>query len=45
PLHVFETVSYYDIGDQILAATTDNASSIDVFGHIFGQILWDNCNN
>jgi hypothetical protein len=36
---IFETINYYDIGARILAVTTDNASSMIVFGNMLNEML------
>ena len=42
---IFETITYYGIGSRILAVTTDNASSMLVFGNILSEMLQSRCNN
>ncbi|CAB4431421.1 unnamed protein product [Rhizophagus irregularis] len=42
---IFETIAYYGIGSKILAVTTDNASSIVVFGNILNEMLQSNYGN
>ena len=42
---VFETISYYNIGAQILSVTTDNAAYMNVFGRTLREILHSRYNN
>ena len=42
---VFETITYYGIGSKILAVTTDNASSMVVFGNMLNEMLQSNYGN
>ncbi|CAG8772325.1 10914_t:CDS:2, partial [Gigaspora rosea] len=42
---ILETISFYNIGSRIISATTDNAASMNVFGHMLREKLRYNNGN